>query len=62
VVPAEYHEKIISLAEVSQALKKAEELSAKEDLICVAGSLYLIGAVREILLPGKSEETWIDGL
>ncbi|MBU0664591.1 MAG: bifunctional folylpolyglutamate synthase/dihydrofolate synthase [Proteobacteria bacterium] len=36
--------------EVDQALMRAEALAAAGDLIVVAGSLYLVGAVRKILL------------
>jgi dihydrofolate synthase/folylpolyglutamate synthase len=39
-----------SAGSVSEALRKAEELAGPEDLICVAGSLYLIGAARRELL------------
>jgi dihydrofolate synthase/folylpolyglutamate synthase len=38
------------IARVDQALVRAEVLAAAGDLIVVAGSLYLIGAVRKILL------------
>jgi folylpolyglutamate synthase/dihydropteroate synthase len=35
---------------VSAALEKAREEAGPADLICVAGSLYLIGAARAQLL------------
>ncbi len=38
------------IQEVDQALLRAEALAAAGDLIVVAGSLYLVGAVRKILL------------
>ena len=42
-----------SLAEtqdnVEQALQRAAGLAGKNDLICVAGSLYLVGRARQIL-------------
>ena len=38
------------IRQVDQALIRAEELAGDGDLIVVAGSLYLIGAVRKILL------------
>ncbi|MFH2124704.1 MAG: folylpolyglutamate synthase/dihydrofolate synthase family protein [Pseudomonadota bacterium] len=38
------------ISEVDQALARAETLAAAGDLIVVAGSLYLVGAVRKILL------------
>jgi dihydrofolate synthase/folylpolyglutamate synthase len=34
---------------VAAALEQAAELAEPDDLICVAGSLYLVGAAREIL-------------
>jgi dihydrofolate synthase/folylpolyglutamate synthase len=38
------------IAQVDQALGRAEALAASGDLIVVAGSLYLVGAARKILL------------
>ncbi len=35
---------------VDQALQLAMEAAARDDLICVAGSLYLVGKARQILL------------
>ncbi len=35
---------------VEQALQRATRLAGKDDLICVAGSLYLVGKARQILL------------
>ena len=32
------------------ALQQALQLAEAEDLICVAGSLYLIGAIRPLLV------------
>lgn len=34
---------------VAEALKKASEISSGEDLICVTGSLYLVGEAQKIL-------------
>lgn len=39
---------------VAQALELAMTTAAEEDLICVAGSLYLVGRVRQALLGGAS--------
>jgi folylpolyglutamate synthase/dihydropteroate synthase len=36
-----------------KALNKALSNCGKEDLLCVAGSLYLVGAVREELMEKK---------
>jgi dihydrofolate synthase/folylpolyglutamate synthase len=35
---------------VSAALDRARELATAEDLICIAGSLYLVGAARKLLM------------
>ena len=40
---------------VEEALKIAEEISPKENLICVTGSLYLVGEAQK-LLNNKSEK------
>ena len=37
---------IFSIDDSVEAIKKAREISAPEDLICVTGSLYLIGEVK----------------
>ena len=47
---AETRKRCECLAQVDQALARAEALAEVGDLIVVAGSLYLIGAVRKILL------------
>jgi dihydrofolate synthase/folylpolyglutamate synthase len=44
------HGRCECIPEVDQALLRAEALAAAGDLIVVAGSLYLVGAVRKILL------------
>jgi dihydrofolate synthase/folylpolyglutamate synthase len=49
-VPEEYREKILNLPDVKAALTKAAEMAGPEDLICIGGSLYLIGEARGILL------------
>lgn len=36
--------------DIRQGLQRARDLAGDEDLVCAAGSLYLIGAVRQILL------------
>ncbi len=38
------------VAGVPNALERARELAGPDDLVCVAGSLYLIGAARALLL------------
>ncbi len=47
---AETRKRCECIAQVDQALARAEALAEVGDLIVVAGSLYLVGAVREILV------------
>lgn len=49
-LPAEFRPRAVSVAGVESALAAARESAGSNDLICVAGSLYLIGAARSILL------------
>ncbi len=49
-VPAGAKERCVIQPDVSIAIEKAEELAGGGDLILVAGSLYLIGAARTLLL------------
>lgn len=49
-LPAAYRHKIHSVDGVAKALAKARQIASRHDLICVAGSLYLIGAARSLLL------------
>lgn len=50
LLPVAEREKARTAATVSKALATAFDLAAADDLICVAGSLYLVGAARKILL------------
>ncbi|MGH9931035.1 MAG: bifunctional folylpolyglutamate synthase/dihydrofolate synthase [Pyrinomonadaceae bacterium] len=43
-------EKIIAAPRVSDALKKAREVTAPDDVICVTGSLYLVGEASTALV------------
>ncbi|MDF1576977.1 MAG: folylpolyglutamate synthase/dihydrofolate synthase family protein [Desulfurivibrionaceae bacterium] len=47
---AEHRGKTICVDGVGNALEKARQITGGNDLICVAGSLYLVGAVRTLLL------------
>ena len=38
---------------IAEAISKAETLAEENDLICIAGSLYLIGEAREVLAHGN---------
>jgi dihydrofolate synthase/folylpolyglutamate synthase len=49
-VPEEFRKKILNLPDVKAALGKAAEMAGPEDLVCIGGSLYLIGEARGILL------------
>ena len=49
-LPPEYRQKALSIDGVAGALAMARQIAESNDLICVAGSLYLIGAARTILL------------
>jgi len=48
----EYRERAVGAKSVKKALDTARQMTDSNDLICVAGSLYLIGAVRGMLLGG----------
>ncbi len=41
---------------VAEALDRATEMAEADDLICVAGSLYLVGEARHILLGGLTDD------
>ena len=48
-VPQNFPAENVFVAEsVSEAIKKAREITAPEDLICVTGSLYLVGEAKSI--------------
>jgi len=43
-------QKCLTSVSVEEALSKAYELAGPDDLICVAGSLYLVGMARSLLV------------
>ncbi len=49
-VPKLLQEKCLLLPDVEDAVGAAEEMASNDDLVLVAGSLYLIGASRRLLL------------
>lgn len=49
-LPPELRERAISAPTVEEALHAAWEMAAPDDLIVVAGSLYLVGAARQLAL------------
>ena len=56
-LPAKEKERAQGVASVVAALDRAQALAGPEDLICVAGSLYLIGEARGLLLGEIIAET-----
>jgi dihydrofolate synthase/folylpolyglutamate synthase len=50
LLPEEDARRAVLTATVADALQEAVKGSGPEDLICIAGSLYLIGAARKMLL------------
>ncbi|MGX9726789.1 MAG: bifunctional folylpolyglutamate synthase/dihydrofolate synthase [Candidatus Electronema sp. VV] len=55
VLPEASQAKVICTASIPAALEQARAAAAEDDLICVSGSLYLIGAARELLLGGLTD-------
>jgi dihydrofolate synthase/folylpolyglutamate synthase len=49
-LPAAMQKKAVLSSSVKQSIDKARELATPDDLICIAGSLYLIGAARQLLV------------
>ena len=56
-LPAPLQNRAASVSSVEKALEMAIERATEEDLICVAGSLYLVGKARQILL-GELVKPW----
>ncbi|MFH1147809.1 MAG: folylpolyglutamate synthase/dihydrofolate synthase family protein [Pseudomonadota bacterium] len=48
-----FHGAINLTSNIAEAISRAESLAEENDLICIAGSLYLIGEAREILAQGN---------
>lgn len=51
-LPEELRSKACRAVSIPAAIEQARVAAAKDDLICVSGSLYLVGAVRQQLLGG----------
>ncbi|NOX80214.1 MAG: hypothetical protein GXP57_03865 [Deltaproteobacteria bacterium] len=49
LLPPELAKQSVCAATVDEALEQAEKKAADRDLICVAGSLYLVGRARQML-------------
>ena len=50
ILPPEFRDRSVLVDSVREAINRAESLAGGEDLICIAGSLYLVGAARSMLL------------
>ena len=50
ILPPDIHDRTIKEKSLVKALAKAAELAGDIDLICIAGSLYMIGEARKLLL------------
>ncbi|MCI5222468.1 MAG: bifunctional folylpolyglutamate synthase/dihydrofolate synthase [Candidatus Electrothrix sp. AR4] len=50
VLSSVMHHKVICTESVQAAINQAQALADGTDLICIAGSLYLVGAARQLLL------------
>jgi dihydrofolate synthase/folylpolyglutamate synthase len=49
-LPEYLHERAIVVENVEKAIEMARQVSDSSDLICISGSLYLVGVARHILL------------
>jgi dihydrofolate synthase/folylpolyglutamate synthase len=50
ILPPGIHDRVIKEKSLVKALAKAAKLADESDLICIAGSLYMIGEARKLLL------------
>ncbi len=55
-LPAAMHQKVVCKEAVPAALQQARILASDRDLICIAGSLYLVGTARQLLLGGLIDD------
>ena len=55
-LPTAMHQKVVCKETVPAALKQARILASSRDLICIAGSLYLVGTARQLLLGGLVDD------
>jgi folylpolyglutamate synthase/dihydropteroate synthase len=44
-----YHKDPLVIEDIDEALKGAKRITKKDDLICITGSFFLAGKVKEIL-------------
>ena len=50
LLPAELRDRCRCTGSVDEALTIAEQVCGPEDMVCIAGSLYLVGRARQLLL------------
>jgi dihydrofolate synthase/folylpolyglutamate synthase len=55
-LPVSMHQKVVCKEAVPAALQQARILAGPHDLICIAGSLYLVGIARQLLLGGLVDD------
>jgi dihydrofolate synthase/folylpolyglutamate synthase len=55
-LPKELRTRAVHAAAPAEAIALAGSLAGKDDLICISGSLYLIGAARSLLLGGLADD------
>ncbi|MCI5113590.1 MAG: bifunctional folylpolyglutamate synthase/dihydrofolate synthase [Candidatus Electrothrix sp. AW5] len=55
-LPKAMHQKVVCKETVPAALQQARMLANSHDLVCIAGSLYLVGKVRQLLLGGLVDD------
>ena len=56
-VARRFHKDVERCANPGDALRSALTQAGKEDLICVAGSLYLVGEIKKIHQAGGRSDT-----
>ncbi|MCW5205541.1 bifunctional folylpolyglutamate synthase/dihydrofolate synthase [Desulfobulbus sp. F5] len=56
VLPETLQAKATCAASVQVAIEQAKKMATQDDLICISGSLYLIGTARRLLLGGLTDE------
>jgi len=55
-LPPTMRQKVVLTQSVQEAIDQARETATPDDLICIAGSLYLVGAARHLLLGGLTTD------
>jgi folylpolyglutamate synthase/dihydropteroate synthase len=44
-----YHNNLMVIEDIDEALKEAKRIAKRDDLICITGSFFLAGKAKEIL-------------